>query len=64
MSKKQLLAIIAWSATLAATGAMADVTLTPLDSASRSVAAHRDAEQAAIHRRLEQFRTIKIPVRR
>jgi hypothetical protein len=29
MSKKRLLAIIVWSATLAATGAIADVTHTP-----------------------------------
>jgi uncharacterized membrane protein YkoI len=61
MSKKRLLAIIVLSATLAATGAIADVTHTPLD-ANRGVAAQRDAEQAAIHRLLEQFRTIKIPL--
>ena len=60
MSKKRLLAIIVLSATLAATGARADVTHTPLDAANRSVAAQRDAEQAAIHRLLEQFRPIKI----
>jgi uncharacterized membrane protein YkoI len=60
MSKKQLLAIIVWSVALAATGAMADVTRTALDSANRGVTAQRDAEEAAIHRLLEQFRTIKI----
>jgi len=63
MSKKQLLAIIVWSATLAATGAMADVAHTPLDAANRGVAAQRDAEETVIHRLLEQFRTIKIPLR-
>ena len=62
MSKKRLLAIIALSATLAATGAIADVTHTPLDAANRGVTAQRDAEDAAIHRLLEQFRTIKIPL--
>ena len=62
MSKKRLLAIIVWSATLAATGAIADVTHTPLDAANRGVTAQRDAEDAVIHRLLEQFRTIKIPL--
>jgi len=63
MSKKQLLAVIVWSAALAATGAMADVAHTPLDAANRGVAAQRDADEAAvIHRLLEQFRTIKIPL--
>jgi len=56
MSKKRLLAIIVWSATLAVTGAMADVTHTPLDAANRGVAAQRDADEAAvIHRLLEHF---------
>ena len=62
MSKKRLLAIIALSATLAATGAIADVTHTPLDAANRGVTAQRDADDAVIHRSLEQFRTIKIPL--
>ena len=62
MSKKRLLAIIVWSATLAATGAIADVTHTPFEAADRGVAAQRDAEEAAFRRLLEQFRTIKIPL--
>jgi uncharacterized membrane protein YkoI len=62
MSKKPLLAIIALSATLAATCAIADVTHTPLDTAKRGAAAQGDAEEAAIRRLLEQFRTIKIPL--
>jgi len=62
MSKKRLLAIIVWFATLAATGAIADVTHTPLDAANRGLAAQRDAEEVAIHRLLEQFRAIKIPL--
>ena len=62
MSKKRLLAIIALSATLAATGAIADVTHTPLDAANRGVTEQRDADEAVIRRLLEQFRTIKIPL--
>jgi uncharacterized membrane protein YkoI len=63
MPKKRLFALIVWSAGLAATGAMADVTHTPLDAANRGVAAQRDADETAvIHRLLEQFRTIKIPL--
>jgi uncharacterized membrane protein YkoI len=60
MSKKKLLAIIVLSATLAATGAIADVTHTPLDATNRGVAAQGDAEEAVIRRLLEQFRNIKI----
>ncbi|MGY3610144.1 MULTISPECIES: PepSY domain-containing protein [unclassified Bradyrhizobium] len=62
MSKKRLIAIIVWSATLAATGARADVTHTSLDATNRSVAAQGDADEAVIRRLLEQFRTIKIPL--
>jgi uncharacterized membrane protein YkoI len=62
MSKKRLLAIIVWFATLAATGARAHVTHTLLNSANRSVAAQREAEDAGVRRLLEQFRTIKIPL--
>ena len=62
MSKKRLLAIIVLSATLAVTGAIADVTHTPFEPADRGVAAQRDAEDAAFRRLLEQFRTIKIPL--
>jgi uncharacterized membrane protein YkoI len=62
MSKKRLLAIIVWSATLAATGARADVTHTPLDATNRGLAAQGDADEAAIRRLLEQFRAIKIPL--
>jgi uncharacterized membrane protein YkoI len=62
MSKKRLLAFIVWSATLVATGAIADVTHTPLDAANSGVAAQGDAEEAVIRRLLEQFRTIKIPL--
>lgn len=60
MLKRRLLAIIVWSATLAATGAIADVTHTPFEPADRGVAAQRDAEDAAFRRLLEQFRTVKI----
>ncbi|MGF6427846.1 MULTISPECIES: PepSY domain-containing protein [Bradyrhizobium] len=63
MSKKRLLAIIVLS-TLAATGTRADVTHSPLDAANRGVAAQGDADEAAIRRLIEQFRTIKIPLSR
>jgi hypothetical protein len=43
-------------------GAIADVPHTPLDAANRGVTTQRDTEDAAIHRLLEQFRTIKIPL--
>ena len=62
MSKKRLLAIIVLSATLAATGAIADVTHSPLDAANRGVTATHNAEDAVIDHLLEQFRTIKIPL--
>ena len=54
MSKKRLLAIIVWSATLAATGAIADVTHTPSNPQYRGVAAQRDAEDAAFRRLYRQ----------
>jgi len=60
MSKKRLLAIMVMSATLAATGGIADVTHTPLDATNRGVAAQGDADEAVIRRLLEQFRTIRI----
>lgn len=62
MSKKRLLAIIVLSATLAATGAIADVTHSPLDAANRGGTAKHNAEDAVIDHLLEQFRTIKIPI--
>jgi len=60
MSKKRLLAIVVLSATLAATGARADVTHSPLDAANRGVAARGDAEEVVLRRLLEQFRAIKM----
>ena len=62
MSKKRMLAIIVLSATFAATGARADVTHSPMNAANRGVAAQGDADEAAIRRLIEQFRTIKIPL--
>ena len=62
MSKKRLLAIVIWFATLAPTGAIADVTHAPLDAAKPGVAAQREAEEAMNRRLLEQLRTIKIPL--
>lgn len=62
MPKNQLFALIVWSATLAATGAMADVTRPPADAESRSAAAQADVDEAATHRVLEQFRTTRVPL--
>jgi len=62
MPKNQLFALIVWSATLAATGAVADVTRTPADAESRSAAAQADIDEAATHRVLEQFRTTRVPL--
>ena len=62
MSKKRLLAIIVWFAALATTGAIADVTHTPLDGANPGAATQRDAEEAVTRRLLDQFRNIKIPL--
>lgn len=62
MSKKRLLAFIVWFAALATTGAIADVTHTPLDGANPGTATQRDAEEAVTRRLLDQFRTIKIPL--
>jgi len=62
MSKKRLLAIIVWFAALATTGAIADVTHTPLDGANPGAATQRDAEEVVTRRLLDQFRTIKIPL--
>jgi uncharacterized membrane protein YkoI len=62
MSKKRLLVIIVWFAALTTTGAIADVTHTPLDGANPGAATQRDAEEAVTRRLLDQFRTIKIPL--
>jgi uncharacterized membrane protein YkoI len=63
MSMKHLFALIVWSATIAATGAAADVQ----DSAnteSRSPGTQSDAEAAAIQRVLSEFRTTRVPLSR
>ena len=62
MSKKCLFALMLWSATLAATGAVADVAQVPLNAESRGAAAQGDDEEKAIHRVLEQFRTTQVPL--
>jgi uncharacterized membrane protein YkoI len=62
MSKKRLLTIIIWFATLAPTGAIADVNHRILNAANSGVTAQREAEEAMNRRLLEQLRTIKIPL--
>ena len=63
MSRKRLFALVVWSATLAATGAIADVAQ-PLDSESRDAATQSDTEEMAVRRTLEQFRTTKVALSR
>ncbi|MGX9425373.1 MULTISPECIES: PepSY domain-containing protein [Bradyrhizobium] len=63
MTKKHLFALIMWSATLAATAAVADVQKSA-DADSRSTSAQSQAEEAAIQRVLSEFRTIRVPLSR
>ncbi|MHC2336961.1 PepSY domain-containing protein [Bradyrhizobium sp. USDA 4454] len=63
MSRQHLFALIMWSATLAATGAVADVQNSAVTD-SRSARAQNDAEEAAIQRVLSEFRTTRIPLSR
>lgn len=63
MSKKHLFALML-TATLAASGAVAEVTPGPLDAESRGSASQSDAEDKAIRRALEQFRTTQVPLSR
>lgn len=62
MPKKLLFALIVWSATLAGTGAMADVMQAPVDAERQSAAAQGGVDEAAISRLLEQFRATRIPL--
>lgn len=62
MPKKLLFALIVWSATLAGTGAMADVMQAPVDAERQSATAQGDVDEAAISRLLEQFRATRIPL--
>jgi uncharacterized membrane protein YkoI len=50
------------SVTLAASGAVAEVTPGPIDAKSRGSASQPDAEDKAIRRALEQFRTTQVPL--
>ncbi|UWU94853.1 PepSY domain-containing protein [Bradyrhizobium sp. CB1015] len=63
MSMKHLFALIVWSATIAATGAVADVR-DSTNTESRSPSAQSDAEEAAIQRVLSEFRTTRVPLSR
>jgi uncharacterized membrane protein YkoI len=62
ISRKQVFAIMLWSATLGATGAIADVAQPRLDAAGKAAVAQSDVEEAAIRRVLDQFRTVQIPL--
>lgn len=63
MSKKHLIALML-SFTLAASGAVAEVTPGPIDAESRGSASKPDAGDKAIRRALEQFRTTQVPLSR
>ncbi|MGX4768886.1 PepSY domain-containing protein [Bradyrhizobium guangdongense] len=63
MSKHHLFALIMWSATLAATAAVADVQA-PADVGTRTATTQSEAEEAAIRRVLAEFRTTRIPLSR
>ena len=60
MSKKRLFALMLWSATVAATGAIAGVADPPFGAESPGAAAQGDAEEKATRRVLEQFRTTHV----
>jgi len=63
MSRQHLFALIMWSATLAATGAVADVQ-NSTETDSRSASAQSETEDVAIRRVLSEFRTIRVPLSR
>jgi uncharacterized membrane protein YkoI len=63
MPNKHLFALML-TVTLAASGAVAEVTPGPLDAESRGSASQADAEDNAIRRALEQFRTTQVPLSR
>lgn len=62
MTRKQLFAIMLWSATLATNGSAAGATPSTLDPANRVAAEQYDAEEAATRRVLEQLSNIQIPL--
>lgn len=62
MTRKQLFAIMLWSATLVAMGSASGATSSPLDAANLGAAEQHDAEEAATRRVLEQFSSIQIPL--
>ncbi len=63
MSKQHLFALMMWSATLAATAAVADVQ-NPDDAGAQTAAAQSEAEEAGIRRVLTEFRTTRISLSR
>ena len=63
MSKNNLFALIVLSAAFTTTGAAADVAHLQ-DASTQSAAAQSDAEEAAIRRVLDQFRTTQVPLSR
>ncbi|MGV7216938.1 PepSY domain-containing protein [Bradyrhizobium sp. UFLA05-112] len=62
MRKKLLFAVLLMSATLAATGAAAEVSRALVDAESRGAVAQSESEEKAIRRVLEQFRATQVPL--
>jgi uncharacterized membrane protein YkoI len=60
MSKKHIFAALLCCATLAATGAAAEISQAPLDAEGQSAIAQSETEEKAIGRVLEQFRTTQV----
>jgi len=60
MSKKRLFALMLWSATVAATGAIAGVANPPFGAEGPSAATQGDAEEDATRLVLEQFRSTHV----
>ena len=63
MSKKHLFALIIWSATLVATGAVADVPQT-VDASTPGAETQGDTDEAVVRRVIAQFHTTHVPLSR
>lgn len=62
MSKIQLIAVMVCSAVLTGTGAMADITRAPSESAQEMGATQDNVDEAAIRRVLDEFHTARVPL--
>lgn len=62
MSKIQLIALMVCAAALTGTGAMADITRAPSESAQERGATQDNVDEAAIRRVLDEFHTARVPL--